>query len=76
MSLDLIKENGFTLKKARSRLYTTETMTDTEFADDQALLINRPAQDESLLLSQEQAAPIGIGLYVNANKTEFMWPPF
>ena len=28
-SIDLIKENGFTLKKARSR-YLTETMTDVD----------------------------------------------
>ena len=27
-SIDLIKENGFTLKKARNRRYLAETMTD------------------------------------------------
>ena len=30
MSIDLIKENGFTLKKIRSRQYSVETMTDTD----------------------------------------------
>ena len=36
-----------------------------------ALLANTPAQAESLLHKLEQA-PGGIGLYVNADKTEFM----
>ena len=43
-------------------------MTDIDYADDLELLTYIPAQVESLL---EQAAG-GIGLYVNANKTEFM----
>ena len=36
MSIDLIKENGFTVKKkkVRSRRYPTETITDTDKADD------------------------------------------
>ena len=33
-SIDLIKENDLTLKKARSRLYQAETITDTDYADD------------------------------------------
>ena len=36
--IDLIKENGFTLKRARSRRYSTETIRDTDYADDIALL--------------------------------------
>ena len=50
MSIDLIKENRFTLKKkkkkkkkkemARSRRYLAETIKDTDYADDQALLKN------------------------------------
>ena len=39
-SIDLIKENGFTLKKARSRWYSTETPAD--YADDLVLLANTP----------------------------------
>ena len=46
--LDLIKENGFTLKKARSRQYPAETMTDVDYTDDLALLANTPSQAESL----------------------------
>ena len=69
MLIDLIKENGFTLKKARSRWYSTETITDADYADDIAFLANTPTQSESLLHSLEQAAG-GIGLNVNADKIE------
>ena len=42
---------------------------DADFADDLALLMNTPAQAESLLQSLQQA--VGeISLYSNANKTE------
>ena len=46
-------------------------MTDTDFTDNLALLTNIPAQAESLLYSLEQAVR-SIGLYLNADKTEFM----
>ena len=39
---------------------------------DLAILANTPAQVESLLNCREQAAG-GIGLYVNTNKTEYMY---
>ena len=39
--------------------------------DDLALLANTPNPVETLLHSLEQAAP-GIGLHVNAHKTEYM----
>ena len=44
MSVDLIKENGFTLKKCKKQLYPAETITDLA-------LVNTPAQIESLLHS-------------------------
>ena len=51
-STNLIKEKGITLKKmTRSRQYASETMTDADNADDQALLANMPAQAKSLLHS-------------------------
>ena len=43
----------------------------TDYADDIVLLANAPAQAESLLNSLERAAA-GIGLHVNADKTEYM----
>ena len=68
MSIDLRKENGFTLKKP-SRRYPTETITDTGYTDNIALQANTPSQAEPQLHSLEQTAG-GIGLHVNADKTE------
>ena len=46
-------------------------MTEMDYADDIALLANTPTQAETLLHSLERAAA-GIGLHVNAHKTEYM----
>ena len=62
---------GFELTKRRSKRYPAKTITDADYADDLALLANTPNQAETLLHSLEQAAA-GIGLHVNANKTEYM----
>ena len=70
-SIDNIRENGFVLTKKRSRRYPAKTITDADYADDIALLANTPNQAETLLHSLERAAA-GIGLHVNAHKTEFM----
>ena len=70
-SIDKIKENGFDLTKKRSRRYPAKTITDADYADDIALLANAPAQAETLLHSLERAAT-GIGLHINAYKTEYM----
>ena len=51
--------------------YPAKTITDADYADDIALLANTPNQAETLLHSLERAAT-GIGLHVNAHKTEFM----
>ena len=69
--IDNIREKGFELTKKRSRRYPTKTITDADYADDIALLANTPHQAETLLHSLERAAA-GIGLHVNAYKTEFM----
>ena len=70
-SIDNIRENGFVLTKKRSRRYPAKTITDADYADDIAILANTPNQAETLLHSLERAAA-GIGLHVNAHKTEFM----
>ena len=41
-SIVLMKENGLTLKKTRSRQYPTETIIDVDLADDLLLLTNTP----------------------------------
>ena len=70
-SIDLIKENSFTLKKkVRCRQHPAETTTDTDYADDLALLTNAPSRAESLLHSLEQAVE-GVGLYMDRNKTVY-----
>ena len=70
-SIDKIRENGFELTKKRSRRYSAKTITDADYADDIAILANAPNQAETLLHSLERAAA-GIGLRVNAHKTEYM----
>ena len=70
-SIDKIRENSFELTKKRSRRYPAKTITDTDYADDIAILANTPNQAETLLHSLERAAA-GIGLLVNAHKTEYI----
>ena len=70
-SIDKIRENGFELTKKRSRRYPAKTITDADYADDIAILANTPNQAETLLHSLERATA-GIGLHVNAHKTEYM----
>ena len=69
--IDLIKENGFTLKKKKGQKQIIY-ITDTDNEDDLVLLANTPAQAKFLLLSQEQAAG-GIDLYIIANKIKYMY---
>ena len=48
-------------------MYPAKTITDADYADDIAILVNAPNQAETLQHSLEQAAT-GIGLYVNATQ--------
>ncbi len=59
------------MTKKRSRRYPAKTIIDADYADDIATLPNTTNQAKKLLYSLEQAAA-GIGLYVNAHKTEYM----
>ena len=74
ISIDKIRENGFELTKKRSKRYLAKTITDADYADDLALLANTTHQAETLLHSLERDAA-GIGLHVNAHKTEYMLQP-
>ena len=69
-SIDIIRENGFELTKKRSRKYPAKTITDADYADEIAILANTPNQAETLLHSLERATA-GIGVHVNAQKTEY-----
>ena len=55
----------------RSRRYHEKTITDADYADDIAILANKPNRAETLLHTLERVAE-GIGLHVNAHKTEYM----
>ena len=52
-------------------LLSKSLVTDADYANDIALPANTPKQAETLLHSLEQATA-GIGLHVNAHKTEYM----
>ena len=65
-----MKDNGFKLIKEKSRRYATHTITDSDYVDDIALLVNTHAQAKTLQHSLERAA-VGISLPVNADKTEY-----
>ena len=69
-SIDKIKENSFKLTKERNRRYPAKTITDTDYANDIALLANAPTQAETLQHSLGQATA-GIGHHVNTHKTEY-----
>ena len=59
------------MEKQEAGRYLVRTITDADYANDIALLVNTPDKAESLLHILEQAAS-GIGLHVNADKTEYM----
>ena len=71
ISIDKIRENGFELIKKRSRRYPTKTITNADYADVIAIPANTPNQAETLLHSLKRSTT-GIGLHVNAHKTEYM----
>ena len=52
-------------------MYPAKIITDADYADDIAILTNTPVQAETLLHTPERAAA-GIGLHVNAHKTEYI----
>ena len=56
--------------KENSRFFYSSFLY-ADYADDIAILVNAPAQAETLLHSLERAAA-GIGLHVNARKTEYI----
>ena len=66
-----MKENSLTLEKARRKQYFARTIKDADNSDNTALLANTLVEVESLLHSLKRAAG-GIGLYVYADKMEYM----
>ena len=70
-ALDKNLDLGFTLTKQKSRRHPAKTITDADYADDLAVLADYLKDATSLLHSVETTAR-EIGLYVNADKTEFI----
>ena len=70
-SIDLMKENCFKLAKERSQRYPNQTITDADYADNIAILGNTSAKAKMPLHSLERKVG-GIGLHVNAHKTEYI----
>ena len=65
------EETGFTLTRRLSRRIPSNMITDTDFADDIALLSDNVEKAQLLLTRLELAAEI-IGLHINEKKTEFI----
>ena len=55
-SIDKMEEKGFKLTKERTRRYPAQTITNTDYADDIALLANAPTKVETLLHCLEWAS--------------------
>ena len=72
MSIDLMKENSLTLKKARSRWNPAETIIDADYTNDLLLLVNTPAQAEYQLHNLEHTAR-GICPFMKSDKTVFLY---
>ena len=71
MSVDRISQNGLEITPRRSSRYPAEHLTDTDFADDIALISGSLANAQLLLQALEQASNC-VGLYLNESKTEFV----
>ena len=66
-----VEELGFYLDRKRSRRHHPTIITDTDFADDIALISKEIAQAQEMLARVEKEAG-KVGLHLNAKKTEVM----
>ena len=66
------KENSFTQKKAKCRRYPAESITDTYYAGDIALLGNTPTQFESIDWRRQQEALASKMEYICFNPEEII----
>ena len=70
MYVDTIFTNGLDINPRKSSIYPEEHLTDTDFADDIALISQSLLNAQSLLHALERASNC-VGLYLNESKTEF-----
>ena len=71
VSVDKSNDKGIEIQPRRSSRYPAHHLTDTDFADDIALISSALKNAQSLLISLEQAAN-SVGLHLNEKKTEYM----
>ena len=71
ISVDKSYDRGFLLEDRRGPRHPATYLTDTDFADDIALISSTIANAQSLLNSLESAANC-VGLYLNESKTEYL----
>ena len=71
MSVDKMKDSGLEIHPRRSTRYPAQYLTDTDFADDIALISGSLFNAQNLLLSLESAAKC-VGLHFNESKTEYI----
>ena len=68
-SIDKIKENGFKLTKERTRRYPAKTITDTEYADDIALLQMHPPKPKPcyIVWNDHLLESVSISMHIRRN---------
>ena len=71
MSIDKLKELGFTLAKYKSRRYPAENITDIDYAVELAITTDNLQNATKLRLSIDEAAQ-ETGLCINPKKTQFI----
>ena len=71
MSVDTINDKGFQIEPRKSTRHPAKFLTDTDFADDIALISKSLENAEALLQSLEEAANC-VGLYFNETKTDYL----
>ena len=71
VSVDKINDNGLEIHPRKSSRNPAVYLTDTDFADDIALISGSLSKAQNLLLSLESAAN-SVGLHLNESKTEYV----
>ena len=71
VSVDQLSTRGFLLERRRGPRNPTIHLTDTDFADDIALISSR-IEDAQCLLNFLESASNCIGLYLDELKTEYL----
>ena len=71
VSVGQITDRGLEIQPRRNSRHPARHLTDTDFADDLALISGTLANAQSLLTSLEKAANC-VGLYLNESKTEYL----